>query len=82
MMSNTNSAAGIIAGASTGLYKAVVLIIASLAAISWTMILETAFLALIGGIAGWIGAELVRHTVKFVRKIISKFKKANDKKSK
>lgn len=80
MSNNNNSAAGVIAGASTGLYEGISTIFADPAIISWAVVFETAILALVGGALGWIGAELIRWVVKFGRKIISKRKcSKNDK---
>lgn len=56
-------------GAAAGVYKSIKGIIVAkalalnlkiLTFISWEILFETAFLALIGGAIGWIGAELMR----------------------
>ncbi len=59
-----NCHVGTAVGFGTGIYKAVAVLITTttFAALTWQVLLEAAVLALIGGAAGWIGAELVKQT--------------------
>ncbi len=57
-----NCHVGTAVGFGTGLYKAIAVLITTttFAALTWQIVLEAAILALIGGAAGWLGAELVK----------------------
>lgn len=69
-----NHVAGIIVGAIVGLYKATIAVITLMftyGMLTWSNVLDTASLALLGGAAGWCGAELM----KWIKKIYKNRKK-------
>jgi hypothetical protein len=70
-MTDNSTAAGATIGGLSGFVKGVMAIQltagASLSGLTWGVLLDTAILAFMGGILGWIGAELM----KFLKKKIT-----------
>jgi len=74
MHSVENSAAGIALGMIIGIIKSVLgYLTAGIAMLSWSLVFETAILAFIGGVVGWIGTQLMITIKKCYKKFIKKY---------